>query len=97
MYLIRRDAADQRVIHVCNALSIAGGPSWAPIPWQECAPSCGQFVEQGLRLLQVQRVKALGEPAVDRAKKMASLAALTLFAPEPSRAHCSAQISPAVR
>ena len=30
-----------------------------------CAPSCRQLVEQSFRLLQVQRVKALGEAAVD--------------------------------
>jgi len=35
-----------------------------------------QLVEQRLRLLQIERVQALGEPAVDRGEKIAGVVAL---------------------
>jgi hypothetical protein len=40
--------------------------------------SDGQLVEQSLRLLQIERVEAFGEPAVDRSEKLASLIPLAL-------------------
>jgi hypothetical protein len=40
-----------------------------------------QFTEQSLVLLQVERIEALGEPAVDRSKKVAGL--IALIAPQP--------------
>jgi hypothetical protein len=43
-------------------------------------------VQQRLRLLQVERVEAFGEPAVDRREKIAGLVLLALIAPEPRRA-----------
>ena len=40
-----------------------------------------QLIEQRLGLLQVQRVKALGEPVVDRREKIVGLVPLPLIAP----------------
>jgi hypothetical protein len=54
--------------------------------------SC-QLIEQHLRLLQIERIKALGKPAVDRSEKLASLLRLALVAPEPRHAHCGAEFS----
>ena len=42
-------------------------------------------------LLQIERVKAFGEPAVDRSEKIAGLIPLALIAPEPRNAHCGAE------
>ena len=39
-----------------------------------------QLVEQRLRLLQIERVEAFSEPAVDRSEKIAGLIRLTLIA-----------------
>jgi hypothetical protein len=47
------------------------------------ACSCRQLIEQRLRFLQIERVEALGEPAVDRSEKIAGLILLALIAPEP--------------
>ena len=49
---------------------------------QPTAPSSRTLVEQRLCLLQVQRVKALGEPALHWSEKLASLGALALLAPQ---------------
>ena len=46
-----------------------------------------QLVEQGPRLFQIGRIKAFGEPAVDRGEKVAGFGAATLVAAEPSEAH----------
>src|SRR5208283_5314048 len=54
------------------------------------APSLRQFVEQGLSLLQVERVEALSEPVIDRREKIAGL--LSLTAPQPSHARRRAQL-----
>jgi hypothetical protein len=40
-------------------------------------------VEQRLRVLQIARVEALGEPAVDRSEQITGLIPLALIAPEP--------------
>ena len=50
-----------------------------------------QIVEQCFRLLQIERVEAFGEPAVDRREQFASLLRLPLIAPEPRHAHRRAQ------
>ena len=46
-----------------------------------CAPSLRQLVEERLGLLQVQRVKALGEPAVDRRQQLVGFGPPSLLAP----------------
>jgi hypothetical protein len=51
-----------------------------------------QLVEQGLSLFQVARVEAFGEPAVDRAEKIASFLRHPLVTPEPRHAHRPAQL-----
>ena len=50
-----------------------------------------QLVEQRLRLFQIERVEAFGEPAVDRSEQFAGLLRLPLIAPEPRHAHRGAQ------
>jgi hypothetical protein len=49
--------------------------------------SLRQFVEHCLGLLQVQGVKALAEPAVDRNEKLSGFVSLSLIAPQPCHAH----------
>jgi hypothetical protein len=44
-----------------------------------------QLVEKRLRLFQIRRVEAFGEPAVDRGQKVVGFRALTLVAPERSK------------
>jgi hypothetical protein len=51
-----------------------------------------QLIEQSLRLLQIARVEAFGEPPVNRSKQFARLLHLALVAPEPRHAHCGAQL-----
>jgi len=50
-----------------------------------------QLVEQSLGLLQIERVEAFGEPAVDRSEEIVGLLPLALIAPEPRHAHRRAQ------
>jgi hypothetical protein len=50
-----------------------------------------QIVEQRLRLLQIARVEAFGEPAIDRREKIASLLRLFLIALETCEPHGSAE------
>jgi hypothetical protein len=50
-----------------------------------------QLIEQRLGLLQIQRVKALSEPAIDWREKIVSLLSLALVAPQPSHAHRRAE------
>jgi hypothetical protein len=45
-----------------------------------------QLIEQGLSLLQIERVEALGEPAVNGSEKIAGLIPLALIMPEPRHA-----------
>jgi hypothetical protein len=40
-----------------------------------------QLIEHSLGLLQIERVEAFGEPAVDRGEKIAGRISLTLVAP----------------
>ena len=53
--------------------------------------SLRQRVEQSLPLLQIERVKAFREPAVDRSEQFASLLHLALVTPEALEAHCGAE------
>src|SRR5215813_13766933 len=55
-------------------------------------PSLLQLRQQGLRLLQVSGVKALGEPAVNRGEQVMRLLALTLLLPEAAQAHGGPQL-----
>jgi hypothetical protein len=57
-----------------------------------------QFIEQGLGLLQVQRFKAFGEPAVDRIEKVSGFIPLPSIAPRWTSAsyHFSFVVSTAV-
>jgi len=51
-----------------------------------------QFVEQSPGLLQIGRVEALGEPAVDRHERVAGSGAFSLVAPHPRHARRRAQL-----
>jgi hypothetical protein len=73
-------------------------PSDAPVhPSITCHPeemkqtASRQLVQQRLGLLQVQRIEALGEPAIDGGEKIMRLLPFTLFAPQPRHAHRRAQ------
>jgi len=50
-----------------------------------------QLLQQRLCLLQIGRVKAFGEPAVDRGEEVAGFGAAVLVAAHPSEAHGGAQ------
>src|SRR5437899_2809674 len=50
-----------------------------------------KLVEQRLRVLQIARIKPLGEPAVDRSKKLVSFLPPALIAPEPCHTHRGAE------
>src|SRR5262249_23574908 len=50
-----------------------------------------QLLQQRLRLLQIERIEALGKPAVDRSEQFASLLRLPPITPEPRHAHRCAQ------
>src|SRR5262245_17775746 len=56
------------------------------------ASASAQLVEQRLGVLQVARVEAFGEPAVDRGEEIARFGALALIAPEAREARRSAQL-----
>src|SRR6202035_922669 len=62
------------------------GP-YMPAPLAPAVPLRSQRVEQSLGLIQIARVEALGEPAVDWSEQIASLIALPLIAPQPRHAH----------
>jgi hypothetical protein len=57
-----------------------------PAHSRQQAPSSSQRVEQSFGLLEVERVEAFGEPAVDRGEKIAGRVPLALVAPEPRQA-----------
>src|SRR5271169_3683600 len=59
--------------------------------WPRCRRARRQLLQQCLRLLQIKRVEALGEPAVDRSEQIAGLISLALIAPEPRHAHRGAE------
>ena len=47
--------------------------------------------EQSLRLLQIERLETLGEPAIDGGEQIADLILSTLIAPQPGHAHCGSE------
>src|SRR5262252_10533533 len=51
-----------------------------------------QRVQQRLRLLEVRRVKALGEPVVDWHQQLVGLRAFALLLPQAGEAHGGAQL-----
>ena len=53
-----------------------------------------QFIEQFLGFLQIPRVEALSEPAVNRSQQFARLLHLALVAPEPCEARSGARFAP---
>ena len=53
---------------------------------------CGKCSKERLRVQQVGRVKALGEPAVDRRQELAGLGPFALPLPEPRQARSRAQL-----
>jgi hypothetical protein len=60
--------------------------------WTRAMPvALRQFVEQRLSLLQIERIEAFSEPAVDWREQIAGLIPLALIAPEPRHAYCGAQ------
>src|ERR1700730_14181797 len=67
------------------------GP-YMPAPLAPAVPLRSQRVEQSLGLIQIARVEALGEPAVDWSEQIASLIALPLIAPQPRHAHRRAEL-----
>ena len=62
------------------------------VPEAKVAALSRQLLQQRLRLLQVGRVKALGEPAVDRGEQIVGFGALVLLLPEPTQAHGRPQL-----
>ncbi len=48
--------------------------------------SLRQRIQQGLSLLQIERVEAFGEPVIDRSKQFARVVMLPLIAPQPGHA-----------
>src|ERR1019366_8563087 len=58
----------------------------------EISLSSGQLIEQRLRLLQIRRVEAFSEPAVDRSEQFSSLPRLPLITPEPRHACGGAEL-----
>ncbi len=52
-------------------------------------PLCRPLLQQRLRLLQIERVKAFRKPAVHRSQQFASLPRLALVAPEAREARCA--------
>src|SRR5208282_6272725 len=53
--------------------------------------SAAQLIEQRLGLLQIERIEAFGEPAIDRSEKIAGLIPLALIAFKSRHAHRRAQ------
>jgi hypothetical protein len=51
-----------------------------------------QRLQQGLGLLEVSRVKALGEPAVERVQELPGAVTLALALPSPAR--CMGRVAP---
>src|SRR2546427_5911524 len=51
-----------------------------------------QLIEQRPRLLQVRRIKALSEPAVDLGEHLAGFCTLALALPQPAQTHRSTQL-----
>src|SRR5881296_1521611 len=56
-----------------------------------CKRCSGEFVQQGLGLLEVSRGKPFGEPAIDWCQKLAGFDALSLLSPEATQAQSGAE------
>jgi hypothetical protein len=50
-------------------------------------PVSSQFLQQRLGLLQILRVKPLGEPVVDLGQQLVSFGPLALLLPQPTQTH----------
>jgi hypothetical protein len=61
-------------------------------PRDSSAFALREFLQQHLGLLEVSRVKALGEPAVDRRQQLVGCCALALALPQPAQAQRRAQL-----
>ena len=55
-------------------------------PWAR-RRGAGKFIQQSLRILQVRRLEALGEPAVDGGEDVLGLASFVLLDPKPREGH----------
>ena len=69
-------------------------PGDSRVRWLELAHEptfSGKLVEQRLGVLEVDGIKALGEPAVDRGEEIVGLSAFALIAPQSGEARCCAQ------
>src|SRR5262249_59454154 len=71
--------------------AVAGGLLRTP-ETMPAAPLRGQLLQQGLGLLQVERVEAFGEPAVYWREKIARFGPPALLAPQTGEAHRGAQL-----
>ena len=70
---------------------IIRGTSRYPARARSGASRC-QLVEQRLGVLQIERIEAFGEPAIDRSEQFTGFIPLALIAPEPRHAHRRAQL-----
>src|SRR5215510_16004521 len=70
-----------------EALEAPHERSGQTVPEAKVAALARELLQQGLGLLQVGGVKALGEPAIDRGQQVMRLLALTLLLPQPAQAH----------
>ena len=58
-----------------------------------CPPMLSpEFLQQRFRLLEVRRVKAFGEPAIDRGQQRAGFGPLALLLPEAAQARSGTQL-----
>src|SRR6266851_902942 len=88
-----RAADDPRSNALANTLS---GQSGNPLAngfqlADGCLRQSAELIEQRLRLFQIGRVEALGEPAVERCEKIAGFGVKALVAAEPGEARGCAQ------
>src|SRR5271155_4477312 len=82
MMLHRRERREGPVSDSCAATKSRQFRNWL---------SGMQLIQQRLRLLQIERVEAFGEPAVDRSEQFTSLLPFPLITPQPRRARRRAQ------
>ena len=75
-----------------QALSMPGAGRKLRAASPYCELPSSQRVEERLGVLQVSRVKPLGEPAIDRCEQVIGLSALALLLPQAGQAHRRAQL-----